>query len=122
MGSVPREQWLSGNYGRSHWNELRPENSLHQQLRRSRCRQPCVEAMSHPSYAKGYRFEKKVQAWLAHLGKCTRSMMSRGADLTLTWGLREWKVSCKCREKSLCKLIDAELEGNDMVVHGFDRG
>ena len=78
--------------------------------------------MSHPSYAKGYRFEKKVQAWLVHLGKCTRSMMSRGADLTLLYSLREWKVSCKFRAKSISKLIDDELELNDLVVHGHDRG
>ena len=78
--------------------------------------------MSHPSYAKGYRFEKKVQAWLVHLGKCTRSFMSRGADLVLLWLLREWKVSCKSRSKSICKMIDDELEHNDLFVHGCDHG
>ena len=78
--------------------------------------------MSHPSYAKGYRFEKKVQAWLCHLGGCVRGFMSRGADLVLTRNLREWKVSCKCREESICKLIDKELETHDAFVWGYDRG
>jgi hypothetical protein len=78
--------------------------------------------MPNPSYQKGYRFEKKVQAWLVQLGKCTRSMMSRGADLTLLWSLREWKVSCKSREKSICKLIDSELETSDLMIFGCDRG
>jgi hypothetical protein len=78
--------------------------------------------LSHPSYAKGYRFEKKVQAWLVHLGKCVRSMMSRGADLTLTRNMREWKISCKCRESSPCKMIDRELETADFIVWGYDRG
>jgi hypothetical protein len=78
--------------------------------------------MSHPSYAKGYRFEKKVQAWLVHLGGCVRSMMSRGSDLTLTRNLRNWTISCKCREKSICKMIDAELEKHDFIVWGYDRG
>jgi hypothetical protein len=78
--------------------------------------------MSHPSYAKGYRFERKCLAWLAHLGDCTRAFMSRGADLTLIRGLRSWKFSCKCREKSPCKLIDDELEKNDGFIWGYDRG
>jgi hypothetical protein len=78
--------------------------------------------LSHPSYAKGYRFEKKCQAWLVHLGGCARSMMSRGSDLTLTRNLREWKFSCKAREKSICKMIDRELETHDGIIWGYDRG
>lgn len=78
--------------------------------------------MPNPSYQKGYRFEKKVQAWLVHLGTCVRSMMSRGADLTLERSLRRWTVSCKCKEKSICKLIDTELETKDLFIHGYDRG
>jgi hypothetical protein len=78
--------------------------------------------MPNASYQKGYRFEKKVQAWLVHLGTCVRSMMSRGADLTLERGLRRWTFSCKCKEGSICKLIDRELENNDFFVWGYDRG
>lgn len=76
--------------------------------------------MSHPSYAKGYRFEKKVQAWLVHLGECARSMMSRGADLTLTYSLRKWSVSCKCRANKFGFLYD-ELEEHDILALGADR-
>ena len=49
-------------------------------------------------------------------------MMSRGSDLTLTRGLKRWTVSCKCKEESICKLIDRELESNDFFVWGYDRG
>lgn len=76
--------------------------------------------MSHPSYAKGYRFEKKVQAWLVHIGECTRSMMSRGADLTLVRNFARWKVSCKCRAKGL-KFIGDQLEEHDIFAFGADR-
>ena len=79
--------------------------------------------MSHPSYAKGYRFEKKVQAWLVHLGGCVRSMMSRGSDLTLTRNLRQWTVSCKCRKKGKALSVAAlkkECEAHDFVVLGED--
>lgn len=76
--------------------------------------------MSHPSYAKGYRFEKKVQAWLVHLGRCIRSMMSRGDDLTLLFANRNWSVSCKCRANKF-KFIYDELENADIVALGADR-
>jgi hypothetical protein len=76
--------------------------------------------MPNRSYQKGYRFERKVQAWLAHLGECTRSMMSRGADLTLTFSLRKWSVSCKCRANKF-GFIYNELETNDIVALGADR-
>jgi hypothetical protein len=78
--------------------------------------------VANKSYQKGYRFEKKVQAWLAHLGTCTRAFMSRGADLMLDRRLRRWTFSCKCREESICKLIDKELESADFFVWGYDRG
>ena len=77
--------------------------------------------MSHPSYAKGYRFERRTQAWLVHLGHCTRSMMSRGADLTLLRHLRNWTISCKCRKDDPCKFISGQLENHDAVVWGWDR-
>jgi hypothetical protein len=78
--------------------------------------------LPNKSYQKGYRFEVKVRAWLGNLGKCIRSMMSRGDDLTLTYRLREWSVSCKCRKDSICVLIDRELEDHDAFVFGHDRG
>jgi hypothetical protein len=78
--------------------------------------------MSAPSYAKGYRFERKVMAWLCHLGDCSRSFMSRGSDLILERLLRRWTFSCKVREKSPCKMIDDELEKHDFFVWGYDRG
>lgn len=77
--------------------------------------------MSHPSYAKGYRFERKVQAWLVHLGRCTRSFMSRGADLALLRNFRSWSVSCKCRKDDPAKFISDQLEKHDLVVWGWDR-
>jgi hypothetical protein len=75
------------------------------------------------SYQKGYRFERKAQAWLVHLGHCARSMMSRGADLTLTFNLREWSVSCKCTAagKLRYKTIKEELEKQDICMTGEDR-
>lgn len=79
--------------------------------------------MSHPSYAKGYRFERKCQAWLVHLGKCVRSMMSRGADLVLTFLNRNWSVSCKCGApgKISYRTIKKELEKHDICMTGEDR-
>lgn len=79
--------------------------------------------MSHPSYAKGYRHERKCQAWLVHLGQCTRSMMSRGSDLTLTFLNRMWTVSCKCGAKGRIryKTIKEELEQHDICMTGEDR-
>jgi hypothetical protein len=76
--------------------------------------------MPNRSYQKGYRFEKKVQAWLVHLGHCARSMMSRGADLTLTFQLRDWSISCKCRANKFGFIYD-ELENADIVALGADR-
>jgi hypothetical protein len=83
--------------------------------------------MPNRSYQKGYRFERKVQAWLAHLGECTRSMMSRGADLTLTFSLRKWSVSCKCRANAF-KFVYDELSKEyedgttpDILALGADR-
>lgn len=81
--------------------------------------------MSHPSYAKGYRAERKALAWFAHLGDCTRSFMSRGADLILLRNLRQWKISVKCRKKlsdMTVKQLVAECETNDFVVFSEDRG
>lgn len=74
--------------------------------------------MSHPSYASGYRHEKRCQAWLVHLGECIRSMMSRGADLILTKNLRRWTVSCKCGAKGKIRYatIREELETHDLCM------
>jgi hypothetical protein len=80
--------------------------------------------MPNPNYQKGYRFEKKAQAWFVHLGRCVRSFMSRGADLVLTRGLREWGISCKCRAKIsdfTLKQLLAECEKRDFCVFGADR-
>jgi hypothetical protein len=84
-------------------------------------------AVSCKSYAKGYRFEKRVQAWLAHLGLCERSFGSRGSDLHLTRMFKRWKVSCKYRTRnsttpkfSLTRLTE-ELEKHDLIVWGEDR-
>lgn len=78
--------------------------------------------MSHPSYAKGYRHERKCQAWLVTIGECVRSMMSRGADLILVFALRRWSVSCKCRAKGKLtyRLIKKELETHDICMTGED--
>jgi hypothetical protein len=81
--------------------------------------------MSHPSYAKGYRAERKALAWLAHLGDCTRSFMSRGSDLKLLRQLRYWTFSVKCRAKLsdlTVKQLVAECEGNDFCIFSEDRG
>lgn len=77
--------------------------------------------MSHPSYAKGYRFERRAMEWFSKLGTCSRSMMSRGADLTLIRNFQRWKISCKCREKDPSKFISDQLEIHDLVVWGWDR-
>lgn len=79
--------------------------------------------MPNPSYQKGYRFERKCQAWLVHLGECVRSMMSRGADLVLTFLLRRWTVSCKCgaRGRISYRIIKQELETHDICMTGEDR-
>ena len=80
--------------------------------------------MSHRSYAKGYRFERKVQAWLVHLGQCARSFMSRGADLILTRpNFSIWPVSCKCRAKGKItySMIKEELEKHAICATGEDR-
>lgn len=80
--------------------------------------------MSHPNYARGYRHEKKCQAWLVHLGKCVRSFMSRGSDLTLTRNLREWSFSCKQRKPGKALSVNAlkkECETHDFVLVGEDR-
>lgn len=78
--------------------------------------------MPNSNYKKGYRFEKKCQAWLVHLGECVRAFGSRGDDLVLTHGLRRWTFSCKARKSSPCKLIDDELEKHDGFIWGYDRG
>jgi hypothetical protein len=82
-------------------------------------------AMPNPSYQKGYRAEKKAQAWLVHLGKCVRSMMSRGADLVLLWLRREWNFSVKCRAKLsdfTVRQLVTECEKNDFCIFSEDRG
>lgn len=71
-------------------------------------------------YAKGYRFEKAVQDLLSKIGTCTRSFMSRGADLTLGRNFQVWKVSCKCRKDGL-KFFYDELETADIVAFKTDR-
>jgi hypothetical protein len=75
------------------------------------------------SYQKGTRFENKILKLLTRLGECTRSFMSRGADLTLTFSLRKWSVSCKCGKpgKIGYSAIKRELETYDICVTSEDR-
>lgn len=80
--------------------------------------------MSHPSYAKGYRFEKRVQAWLVHLGRCIRSLGSKGSDLKVLRGLRVWTFSCKKRQRGkgiTIREIKAECEKYDFCIEAEDR-
>jgi hypothetical protein len=66
-------------------------------------------------YKKGYRFEKETQSLLGKIGTCTRSVMSRGADLTLWRHLQCWTVSCKARKDGL-KFFYDELEAHDILA------
>jgi len=82
--------------------------------------------MSHPSYAKGYRFEKAVQTVLNLIGDCTRTFMSgayTGAkDLEWWWQNRKWGVSCKIKKDGYKTIYDElEKDDTDLIVFRSDR-
>jgi hypothetical protein len=80
--------------------------------------------MPNRKYQKGYRFEVRCQAWLAHLGECVRAFGSRGADLTLTRNLRRWTFSCKKRAQGsgiTMKEVKTECEKYDFCIEAEDR-
>jgi hypothetical protein len=70
--------------------------------------------MSHPSYAKGYRYERARRQWYQLFGDCVRTPMSRKPDLTFTFSFRRWAVECKKR-KSKFGWFYKEFEHADII-------
>lgn len=76
--------------------------------------------MPNRSYEKGRRFEWAMRDLLSKIGSVTRSIGSKGADLTLWRNLQRWTVSCKARKDGL-KFFYDELENRDILAVKCDR-